>query len=118
MKRGVGTSTNSRAELLSLWTLLYFAKLIGLPCLHILGDSYAIINWLNRKSKLFSLNLDGWCLNIRELESYFLHYDASHVYQEHNVIADGLSKDALSLASSLLHVSKFSKGECVLMDTL
>ena len=55
---------------------------------------------------------------IRELESYFLHSGASHVYREHNVIADGLSKEALSLASGLLHFSEFFEGECVLKDTL
>ena len=35
----VGLSTNTRFELLALWTLLYCAKSMVLPTLHIHGDS-------------------------------------------------------------------------------
>ena len=37
MKMGVGQSTNTRSELLALWTPLYMAKSYGLPSLHIHG---------------------------------------------------------------------------------
>ena len=46
-KLGVGISTNTRSELLALWTLLYCAKIMGLPTLHILGDSSIIIKQFN-----------------------------------------------------------------------
>ena len=46
-KLGVVLSSNTRSELLALWTLLYCAKIMGLPTLHIHGDSNAIINWFN-----------------------------------------------------------------------
>ena len=44
IKLGCGRSTNTRAELLALWASLYIAKDIGLPYLHIFGDSFVIIN--------------------------------------------------------------------------
>ena len=97
---------------------MHFAKLIGVPYLHILGNSSTIINCLKRKIELSALNLEGWCRNIRELESSFLHSDAFHVYIEHNVIADGLSKEALTLALGLLFFSEFSEGVCVFKDSL
>ena len=44
LKLGCGQSTNTRFEILALWVLLVFAKHIGIPYLHIRGDSSAIIN--------------------------------------------------------------------------
>ena len=82
------------------------------------GDDLTIISWFNRRVELSALNLDGWCLYIRELESSFLQLDACHVYREHNVIADGLSKEALSLASGLIHYSELSEGVCLVKGTL
>ena len=49
IKLGCGFSTNSRAELLSLWNLLYFAIAIGIPTLHVFWDSFVVINWENDK---------------------------------------------------------------------
>ena len=106
LKIGCGQSTNTRSELLALWVLLVTANIFGLPCLHIRGDSSAIINWFNWRVDLSALNLDGWCHNIKELESSFLQLDSWHVYIEHNVKADGLSKEALSLASGHLLYSE------------
>ena len=81
IKMGCGQSTNTRFELLALWTLLAVAKELDLPSLHVFGDSTAIINWANQKAALTSLNLDGWCHNIRLLESFFHHLDLQHVYR-------------------------------------
>ena len=87
---------------------IYMAKSYGLPSLHIHGDSSVIINWFNRRSSLSSLALDGWCHNIRDLESCFIQLDAIHIYREYNEMADGLSKEALTMASRLLQFSEFS----------
>ena len=59
LKLGGGQSTNTRSEHLSLWKLLVFSKFIGLPYLHIRGDSSTIINWFNGKVALESLELAG-----------------------------------------------------------
>ena len=112
MKMGVGQRTNTRLELLALWTLLFSTKSCGLPFLHIHGDSSVIINWFNRRSSLSSLALDGWCHNIRDLESCFIQLDAVHIYREYNEMVDCLSKEALSMALGLLQFSEFTEGEC------
>ena len=82
--------------------MLISAKLFGMPYLHIHGDSTVMINWFNMRLVLSSLSLDGWCQNIRDLESFFLQLDVVHVYKEYNVMADGLSKEALSKALGIL----------------
>ena len=48
----------------------------------------------------------GWCQNIRNLESSFLSLDFSHVYREYNKKADGLSNEALYMASGLLQFTE------------
>ena len=101
---GVGLSTNTRSELLALWTLLYCAKSLGLPTLHIHRDSTVIINWFNIRSTLSSLALDGWCQCIRDLEPFFIQLDAVHIFREHNTKVDSLSKEALTLALGHLSV--------------
>ena len=88
------------------------AKSYGLPSLYIHGDSSVIINWFNKRSSLSSLALEGWCQNIRDLESYFIQLDVVHIYKEYNEMVDGLSKDALTMTPSLLQFSEFTKGEC------
>ena len=47
IKMGCGKSTNTRVELMALLALMYFSKEIGIPMMHIFGDSYVIINWEN-----------------------------------------------------------------------
>ena len=44
LKMGCGHNSNTKAELLALWALLFFAKGMDLPSLHIFGDSFVVIN--------------------------------------------------------------------------
>ena len=106
-------STNTRAKLLALWTLLFFAADIGIPSLSIYGDSFVIINWENDNVTLFVLDLDGWCEKIKSLKSSFLSLEFQHVYREHNQIADFLSKEALILAIGKLSHSEFFDGHMI-----
>ena len=112
LKMGYGLSTNTQSKLLALWVLLVFSKNIGLPYLHIWGDSTAIINWFNGQAALSALELQGWCHNIRDLQSSFIHLESSHVYREFNVKENGLSKEALYLTFRCLHFMEFIEGEC------
>ena len=66
-KIGLGINTNTRVELLALWASLYIAKDIGLPYLHIFGDSSVIIKWARDESTLAMVNLEAWCINTRKL---------------------------------------------------
>ena len=49
VKMGWGLRNNTRYELLALWAMLVISKDLGLPSLHVCGDSIAIINWVNSK---------------------------------------------------------------------
>ena len=99
--------SNTRAELLALWALLFFSKAIGLPKLQIYGDSLVIINWAKGISTLTSLDLKAWCENIKDLTTLFTSIDFQHVYREYNERADILSKEALQLASGLPSFKEF-----------
>ena len=55
----------------------------------------------------------GWCQNIRNLKSSFLYLDFANVYREYNKKVDGLSNEAISMASSLLQFTEICEGEIV-----
>ena len=113
-KLGVSLSTNNRVELLELWTLLHCVNHMGLPSLLIHGDSVVIINWF----KLTLLSLDGWCHYIRELETDFIQLTTTHIFREHNTMANKLSKEALTLPQGQLQLAEFTNGECIDHGTL
>ena len=93
-----------------MWALLHWAASLGLPSLHIFGDSSMIINWALGKAALTCLALDYWCEAIRKMIPNFLKLDFQHIYREQNQCADGLSKEALLLDPGLCHISAFFYG--------
>ena len=117
-KLGCGSSTNTRAELLALWASLRVTKDIGLPYLHIFGDSSVIINWEKQESTLDMVNLEAWCYNTIILMSSFTWVDFSHVYREHNKRAYILSKEGLYLAPGHLLLTKSYDDEIIGEDSL
>ena len=110
-KLGCGHSTNTRVELLALWALLYIAKDIGLPYLHVFGNSSVIINWAKGEFTLAMVNLEAWCNNTKKIISSFTYVDFSHVYREYNKRADILSKAGLNMVSGHLTFTKICEGE-------
>ena len=86
-----------RAELLSLWGLLFVADRIGLLELKVFGDSKTIIDWINEVVVLIVLELNYWCTRTKLLCFSFESFKCQHIYREHNKIVDGLSKEALKL---------------------
>ena len=114
---GAGICTNPKAELMALWALLSVAKMMGIPCLNIFGDSTVIINWANFHASLDPPNLSHWCMDTRRLISSFIHLSFTHTYREHNQLANKLSKYAQSLAPGCGNYSKFLEGHLVLSDT-
>lgn len=53
----IGRGTNTQAELISLWGLLWFGKKRSIMELQILGDSKDIVDWINGFSSLHNLML-------------------------------------------------------------
>ena len=90
-----------------MWALMHWAASLGIPSLHIFGDSSVIINWASSKETLSCLTLDYWCVSIRHMIPLFLILDMKHIYKEHNQCVDGLSKEALHLAPGLCYIFDF-----------
>ena len=115
-KLGCGCSTNTREKLLALWASLRVSKDMGLPYLHIFGDSSVIINWSKGESTLDMVNLEAWCYNNKLLMFSFTLVDYTHVYREHNKRAGILSKDGLSLAHGHLLFTESYDNEIIRED--
>ena len=115
---GCEDNTNTRAELLALWSLLVFAASIGLPILHVYGDSMVIINCANFEAGLVVIDLEHWWSRITDVKTSFLSINFQHVYRENNTSVDGLSKEALLLESGLLTFTEVMEGEVIGGGTL
>ena len=94
-------------ELLGLWALLHSSHMMGIPLSHIFGDSMVIINWAKGITALSPPELYHWCRETQQLLSSYPGITLSHIYREHNRIADSLSKTSLSLAPGISCYSEF-----------
>ena len=58
MSLGCETGTNTKGELLALWSLIFYANEKHLSQLHVVGDSKLIIGWLSQHCSLYVINLE------------------------------------------------------------
>ena len=98
---GVGQGTNTKAELLSLWALLLTSQMMGIPLSHVYGYSLVIINWVKGSTALSPTDLVHWCRETKKLFTSFQALSFTHIYREHNRLADRLSKDALMFSQGI-----------------
>ena len=110
---GCGNCTNTRAELLALWSLPRTCILMGLPIQLIFGDSMVVISWVNRLSTLKLPNLKHWCEEILSMVQHFPPVTFNHIFREHNSLADDLSKKALNLDIDTAYFSETFDGEII-----
>jgi hypothetical protein len=97
-KMRIGRGSNSKGELIGLWVTLFLAYRVGLQSIHMLGDSRFILDWFKGVA---NLNIAGM-RRIRHLDTHFSVIYADHVYREHNMVVDQLSKEELSSSDGLL----------------
>ena len=71
--------------------------LFGQPINMIFGDSMVIISWINRLTALEIPTLMHWCDEINYMLQLVPQVTFKHIFREHNMQADGLSKQALKL---------------------
>ena len=114
---GVGYGTNTKAELLSLWDLLLSSQMMGIPLSHLFSDLQVIINWAKGSTALSPPNLFHWCRETKKLIISFLDLLFTHIYREHNRIADRLSKIALSFSPGTGCFSEFMEDQLVSQDS-
>ena len=97
LKLGSRHSTNTKAELLALWAILRVCFLMGLPILMIFGDSMVVISWINQLAALDIPSLMHWCDDIKYMLQFVPQVSFKHIFREHNMQADDLSKKALEM---------------------
>ena len=114
---GVGHGTNTKAELLSLWALLLTSQMMGIPLTHIYGDSQVITNWVCGSTELSPPDLMHWCRETKNLLVTFHDLSTTHIYREHNRLADRLSKDALNFTQGKGRYMEFFENQLVCHDS-
>ena len=110
IRLGCGLNTNTRAELLALWSILRVSYLMGFPIQRIYGDSMVIISWVNGLSALEIATLKHWCNDINTLRQHAPPVSFNHIFREHNMLADGLSKMALNMEVGSGHFTETLDG--------
>jgi len=70
--------------------------------IQVLGDSQAIIDWINGKAQIMNTALTHWHQRTVYLKEAFAHITIQHFYREHNMLADSLSKEGLILEEGIL----------------
>jgi ribonuclease HI len=88
-----GQGSNTREKLLGVWACLTLEQHLNLECLHVLGDSKIVIDWINHSNKLQVTSLLGW-----------------NIYREENMEADALSKYALQVPEGRIFYNKWQDG--------
>ena len=71
--------------------------MMGLPIKMIYGDSMVIISWVKRLSALEIPTLKHWCDEISTMLQLIPPVTFNHIFREHNMLADDLSKKALKM---------------------
>lgn len=90
-----GVGTNTKAEVLALWGLLWFANHLYMDKIWIIGDSKVLIDHMNHKDVINLGSMVHSLEKINLLKSTFSEISFHHVYREKNDIADRLSKKML-----------------------
>ena len=91
--------------------------MMGIPLSHVYGDSQVIINWAMGSTALSPPDLVHWCRETKYLISSFQDLYFTHNYQEHNQMADRLSKSALSFPQGKGSVKEYFENHLVSQDT-
>ena len=98
-----GRGTNSRAELLALWGILFIAKKWMIKDNLIVADSQVMISWAMGVENLQSLLLAPWMMKVRALILNFSGILFWHIYRECNCIVDRLSKQGIWEMDGYIH---------------
>jgi len=107
---GLLACSNNLAEIFAVWTILYWAHHLKLTDLRVFGDSLLVINWLNGSSLIHAKNLVHHCSRVRELITHFEQIQFQHIFRQHNMEADCLSKKGIGCTEGLLQIEEIEDG--------
>lgn len=85
---------NTKAKLITTWTLLVVARHKNIKNIMILGDSKCVIDWLKGETQLEVLKLVAWKHKIGEIRGYLREIKSQYIYRDFNKYVDILSKIA------------------------
>jgi len=85
-----GPGSNTKAELMGLWTTLYLTSSWSIKHLLDRGGSKVIINWITLKSKLHSIQIECWKQKTLNLSKSFTTLNVQHFSRSFNREADAL----------------------------
>jgi ribonuclease HI len=105
-----GRGTNTKAELIGLWTTLLLASFWSLDHLQVIGDSKVTIDWINGSCQLHSFHAEGWKHKTLQLARTFTDISYRHLPRSHNSVADALSKRALRQKVGRLSIFHCDRG--------
>ena len=71
--------SNTRAELLAIWILLWTTKHFYIPISKIKGDLEVIVNWINQRRGLQVVALDSWKQKVINLLNHFCQVQIEHI---------------------------------------
>jgi len=77
---------------MGVWATLTLANILSIQDLKILGDSKVVIDWLNHKGRIQTIDIEGWKLRTMELTTLFQEIIFQHIFREFNKEEDQLSK--------------------------
>lgn len=89
----------------------------GIPLTHVYGDSQVITSWVNGSTELSPPEFMHWCWETKNLLVTFHDLSITHIYREHNQLADRLSKTALSLPQGFGNFKEFIENHLVTQNT-
>lgn len=96
-KVNCGIGTNNRAEYLGALRGIKEAHEMGLTHLQIIGDSQLVIRQLTGVYKVRDARLKEIYSMIKEYERRFEKVIYTHVYRQHNAVADKLANEGIEL---------------------
>jgi ribonuclease HI len=106
IKMNCGSRTNTKGELLALWSILFFAHFKQVSYIQLVGDSKVIVDWFYLINNIHVINLHPWMSRIHELNENFHNLKVQHIYNEYNREVDNLSKHALKFDEGVLYYAK------------
>jgi hypothetical protein len=95
---------------LGAWVTLMLADHLAIPCIHIMGDSKVVIEWLIDKGRLLVSSVEGWKVRIKLLAQKFHSISFQHIYRNFNTDADVLSKQAMGEPEGMVSYYRWTNG--------
>lgn len=112
MKLGIGTTTNTKVEVMALWVVLSDGSTLNDNSLQATRDAKMVVGLFNNKEMFQVGSLSSQQVRIR-LQGAFNNLKVMPISREFNFVANVLSKEALLLEEGLLRVNHKVNGRII-----